>query len=95
MPSVYFCLNMLILHGNVMYPIVLRWSIIFMSAITPKSWSRKVYFRYLLLNGRHLHSNLFGSQQTWLLLIQQVSEATRAKRGCIRRRGSEERGDEY
>ena len=66
---------MLILHGNVMYPIVLRWSIIFMSAITPKSWSRKVYFRYLLLNGRHLHSNLFGSQQTWLLLIQQVSEA--------------------
>ncbi|GMH93497.1 hypothetical protein TrVE_jg508 [Triparma verrucosa] len=71
-PSVYFCLNMLILHGNVMYPIVLRWSIIFMSAITPKSWSRKVYFRYLLLNGRHLHSNLFGSQQTWLLLIQQL-----------------------
>lgn len=54
-PSVYFCLNMLILHGNVMYPVVLRWTIIFLSAITPKSWSRKVYFRYLLLNGRHLH----------------------------------------
>ncbi|GMH66299.1 hypothetical protein TL16_g04398 [Triparma laevis f. inornata] len=71
-PSVYFCLNMLILHGNVMYPVVLRWTIILLSAITPKSWSRKVYFRYLLLNGRHLHSNLFGSQQTWLLLIQQI-----------------------
>ena len=63
---------MLVLHGNVLFPIILRWIIIWLSAITPKSRSSKVYFRYLLLNGRHLYSNLFGSQQTWLLLLQQL-----------------------
>ena len=70
--GVLSCLNMLILHGNVLFPIFLRWIIIWLSAMTPKSRSSKVYFRYLLLNGRHLYSNLFGSQQTWLLLLQQL-----------------------
>jgi len=70
--GILYCLNMLVLHGNVLFPIFLRWIIIWLSALTPKSRSSKVYFRYLLLNGRHLYSNLFGSQQTWLLLLQQL-----------------------
>ena len=71
--GVLFVINMLVLHGNVLHPIFLRWIIIMLSAVTPRYSSRKVYFRYLLLNGRHLYSNLFGSQQTWLLLLQQVA----------------------
>jgi len=70
--GILYSLNMLVLHGNVLHPIILRWIIIGLSAFTPKSRSSKVYFRYLLLNGRHLYSNLFGSQQTWLLLLQQL-----------------------
>ena len=64
-------MNLTILAGNVLYPILLRWFIIFLSSIVRKRSNRKVYLRYLLLNGRHLYSSLFGSQQTWLLLIQQ------------------------
>ena len=70
---VVFCINMLILHGNVMYPIFLRWTIIWLSYFTPKKSSSKIYYRYLLLNGRHLYTHLFGSQQTWLLLLQQLT----------------------
>jgi len=63
----------LVLFGNVLYPLLLRWIIIGMSAHCTKPMSsRKVYLRYLLLNGRHLYSSLFGSQQTWMLFIQQV-----------------------
>jgi hypothetical protein len=32
----------------------------------------KVYFRYLLLNGRKHYSNIFTSQQTWLLFSIQL-----------------------
>jgi len=56
---------------------MIRWIVIFLSAnCTSKTSSRKVYFRYLLLNGRHLYSNLFGSQQNWMLFIQQFSLIT-------------------
>jgi hypothetical protein len=70
--SVLFAMNCAILCGNVLYPILLRWLIILLSSIVRKQTNRKVYLRYLLLNGRHLYSSLFGSQQTWLLLIQQL-----------------------
>ncbi|KAK3288446.1 hypothetical protein CYMTET_4078 [Cymbomonas tetramitiformis] len=40
-----FCLCMLILHGNVGFPIVLRWIIILLNHLAPKDSSRKVYFR--------------------------------------------------
>ena len=67
-----FCCNMLAIHGNVLFPVFLRWIIVFMNSRSKKSSSRKVYFRYLLTKGRDLYCNLFTSQQTWLLLIIQI-----------------------
>ena len=67
-----FCINMLVLHGNVLFPIFLRWIIIGLNGFAEKQSSRKVYFRYLLFRGRDLYHNLFTSQQTWLLLLMQV-----------------------
>ena len=69
---ILLAMNLTILCGNVLYPILLRWLIIFLSSCVNKKSNRKVYLRFLLLNGRHLYSSLFGSQQTWLLLIQQM-----------------------
>eukprot|EP01062_Namystynia_karyoxenos_P070133 TRINITY_DN65507_c0_g1_i1.p1 TRINITY_DN65507_c0_g1~~TRINITY_DN65507_c0_g1_i1.p1 ORF type:complete len:881 (+),score=258.43 TRINITY_DN65507_c0_g1_i1:105-2645(+) len=69
---VLFCIMMLVLHGNVLLPIFVRWIVVLLNARAEKDSSRKIYFRYLLLNGRTLYTGIFGSQQTWVLLVTQV-----------------------
>ena len=92
-------INILVLAGNVMFPVLLRWIIIGLNYAAPRDSSRKgrsmsgclavcisdlpipvspdvqlpVYFRYLLFNGRKSYFNIFSSQQTWLLVIFQLS----------------------
>lgn len=65
-------LAIIVLCGNVMFPIFLRWIIVFMSSVCPQESSTKVYLRHLLLNGRLLYTRLFPSQGTWLLLMIQL-----------------------
>lgn len=72
-PLILFVTGMLVLHGNVLYPACLRWIIVGTSASSPRDSNRKVYFRYLLLHGRKLYSNLFSSQATWLLVATQLA----------------------
>lgn len=72
-PLILFVTGMLVLHGNVLYPACLRWIIVGISASSPRDSNRKVYFRYLLLHGRKLYSNLFSSQATWLLVATQLA----------------------
>ena len=47
-------LNLLVLHGNVLFPVLLRWVVALLSAASDKRSSRKVYFRFLLINGREV-----------------------------------------
>ncbi|KAJ8600330.1 hypothetical protein CTAYLR_000649 [Chrysophaeum taylorii] len=72
-PTILFAAAMCALHGNVLYPACLRWIIVWLSARSPRSSNRKVYFRYLLLHGRKLYSSLFSSQATWLLVATQLA----------------------
>ena len=72
-PYVLIILGCLVVHGNVFFPPLLRWTIVFLSARSPKDSNRKVYFRYLLLHGRRLYTNLFSSQANWLLVATQVA----------------------
>ena len=66
-PSMLFLVDMLALAGNTCFPVFLRWIITCLSYIARPKSNRKIYFRYLLLNGRSHYSYLFTSQQTWLL----------------------------
>ena len=63
----------LALVGNTFFPILLRWTIILLNRLARDDSSRKVYFRYLLINGRSHYSHLFTSQETWLLLFVQIT----------------------
>jgi len=69
---VSFALCMLVLFGNVLFPMFIRWIIIALSYYSKKDSSRKVYFRYLLFNGGSTYWNLFSSQHTWLLVVTQM-----------------------
>eukprot|EP00756_Hemistasia_phaeocysticola_P058966 Hpha_TRINITY_DN35654_c0_g1::TRINITY_DN35654_c0_g1_i1::g.68665::m.68665 len=71
-PFLLFCIMMLVLAGNVLLPVFLRWTVVLLNAVSPKDSSRKIWFRYLLLNGRSLYTGIFGSQQTWVLLVTQT-----------------------
>lgn len=59
------------LLGNVLYPAMVRWIVVCLSAAAPRGSNRKIFYRYLLLHGRECYSCLFVSQQTWLLLSMQ------------------------
>ena len=69
--TVLFAIGALVLHGNVLYPACLRWTVVALSATAPRHSNRKIYLRYLLLHGRYMTPCLFGSQQNWLLIVQQ------------------------
>jgi hypothetical protein len=71
-PALLPLVGALCLAGNTFWPILLRWTIIFMNKLARDDSSRKVYFRYLLINGRQHYPRLFTSQETWLLLAVQV-----------------------
>uniref|UniRef100_A0A7S1XRX3 ZC3H15/TMA46 family C-terminal domain-containing protein n=2 Tax=Phaeomonas parva TaxID=124430 RepID=A0A7S1XRX3_9STRA len=75
-PAILTLISVVCLLGNIMLPVVLRWTLVVASFLSAKDSSRKVYFRYLLLNGRDIYSNIFVSQQTWILLITQLSLIT-------------------
>ena len=47
-----FCAPQLCLHGNVLLPICLRWILVWGSFKARRNSSRKIYLRYLLINGR-------------------------------------------
>jgi hypothetical protein len=68
-----FLVALCALLGNVLYPAILRWIVVGLSAISPKGSNRKIFYRYLLLHGRECYSCLFVSQQTWLLLLFQFT----------------------
>jgi hypothetical protein len=70
-PLVLVFVDVLVLAGNTLFPVLLRWAIILLNKHSPDSSNRKVYFRYLLINGRSHYTHLFTSQQTWLLLTIQ------------------------
>ena len=72
-PLILGIVGFLVMAGNTMLPIFLRWAIVFASSRAAESSSKKVYLRYLLLNGRTLSTNLFNTQQTWTLLVSQIS----------------------
>ena len=72
-PVVLVLISLLVLHGNVLYPPLLRWTIVALSAMSPPTSNRKIYFRYLLLHGRRLTPCLFSSQQNWLLVFAQLA----------------------
>ena len=71
-PSILVVINFLSLSGNVFFPIFMRWIIIFLSRFSDVESSRKVCFRYILVNGRKHYSCIFTSQQTWLLFCVQL-----------------------
>ena len=56
-------LNLLVLHGNVLFPVLLRWVVALLSAASDKRSSRKVYFRFLLINGREATHAIRGLGQ--------------------------------
>ena len=64
-PFFLFCVNMLILHGNVLFPIFLRWIIVLLNSTAEENSSLRIYSEYLLFQGRDLYHNLFSSQATW------------------------------
>ena len=64
-PFFLFCVNMLILHGNVLFPIFLRWIIVLLNSAAEKNGSLRIHSEYLLFQGRDLYHNLFSSQATW------------------------------
>ena len=70
-PLVLVIIDALVMAGNVFFPVLLRWIIILLNWVAPAQSNRKVYFRYLLLNGRSHYTHLFTSQQTWLLITMQ------------------------
>jgi len=70
-PLVLVIIDALVMAGNVFFPVLLRWIIILLNWAAPDQSNRKVYFRYLLLNGRSHYTHLFTSQQTWLLVTLQ------------------------
>jgi len=72
-PGLLAILDVLALAGNTFFPVLLRWSLVFLSWCSAVESSRKVYFRYLILNGRSHYASLFSSQQTWLLLALQLT----------------------
>ena len=72
-PVVLGLVNMLILHGNVLYPPCIRWIIVAFSANASKTSNRKIYLRYLLIHGRRLTPCLFSSQQNWFLVAVQLA----------------------
>ena len=71
-PLVLVVIDALVLAGNTLFPVLLRWAIVFLNGHSSMESNRKVYFRYLLINGRNHYAHLFTSQQTWLLLTLQV-----------------------
>ena len=83
--TVSFALCMLVLCGNVLFPMFIRWIIIALSYYSKKDSSRKVYFRYLLFNGGSTFWNLFSSQHTWLLVLHLHTTAFRRRRRCRHR----------
>jgi Trk-type K+ transport system membrane component len=73
-PAMLLIIDVLALAGNTCFPVFLRWIITSLSYLARTKSNRKIYFRYLLLNGRSHYTHLFTSQQTWLLFsIQQLS----------------------
>ena len=68
-PGILFCLVGLIIAGNTLLPVLLRWTITWASSLIDDQSSKKVFIRHLILNGRMMYPNLFNSQQTWLLLL--------------------------
>ena len=71
-PTMLFIVDMLALAGNTCFPVFLRWIITCLSYVARAKSNRKIYFRYLLLNGRSHYAYLFTSQQTWLLFSFQL-----------------------
>eukprot|EP01052_Picozoa_sp_SAG31_P005146 SAG31_NODE_222_length_19895_cov_34.907626_11_plen_90_part_00 len=54
-------------------PVFLYLTIAIFEVLLDPSGSTVVAARYLLLNARQIYSNLFGLQETWLLLIVQAA----------------------
>lgn len=70
--AMLFAIGLLAVLGNVGYPLVVRGAIAACSACSHRTASRKVHWRYLLLNGRDVCTFLFGSQQSMMLGFTQL-----------------------
>ena len=70
--AVLLCISILVVAGNVMFPIFLRWIIIALNHHMKHGTTYKVAYKYLLLNPRRVYTSLFESTQTWVLLITQL-----------------------
>jgi len=71
--SIYLLLTMglLILAGNTMYPVFLRWIILAIHFLLPRSeeWSdARVTLQFLLDHPRRCYTNLFPAKHTWWLV---------------------------
>lgn len=62
-PAILLVVEILILGGNVLLPVFLYLAITTFESNVDPSGSMVVAARYLLLNGRHIYSNLFGLQE--------------------------------
>ena len=63
---------LLVLLGNVLYPILLRWLVVGLSFCAAEHSSRKIYLRHILLHGRCDYIAIFSSRTTWMLVAMQI-----------------------
>eukprot|EP01050_Picozoa_sp_SAG11_P002062 SAG11_NODE_100_length_16863_cov_12.374911_4_plen_430_part_00 len=72
-PAVLICVEVLILAGNVLLPVLLHFALSVLVRRMSETSSSIIEARYLLLNGRNIYPNLFGMQETCVLIVVQSS----------------------